>query len=195
MTEFFSPLAAFVFLGLFSPGPNVILLTASGARFGFVKTVPHIVGVAFGVGITAAITALGVAAFLTSYPSFGLVLKCISCGWILYMAFRLWNADLASHKLTDARPFSFVEAALFQWVNPKVWAVALSATAFVTEQSPVQQAIELGSLFTSLNFGVCIFWTFAGSVLSYLLNNPFAWRVFMRSMAVMLVGFSVMIFL
>ena len=187
-------LIGFVFLGLFSPGPNVILLTASGARFGFRATLPHILGVAAGVGVTAGVTGLGVGAMLQAAPALTLTLKIIACLWILWMAYRLWGAKPARADGTD-RPFTFVEAVLFQWVNPKVWAVALAATAYVSDLPATGQAQALALAFSVLNLGVCIFWTSAGHLLSKLLTNPKLWQAFMRIMAVALVLFSGLVFL
>ena len=189
------PLIGFVFFGLFSPGPNVILLTASGARFGFRPTLPHILGVAIGVGITSAITGFGIGALLLSLPSLALVLKIAASLWILWMAWKLWNAKPTQKAKTGDRPFTFVEAVLFQWVNPKVWAVALSATAYVAALPPSGQALALGLTFSSVNLGVCLFWTYAGTLLSYLLTNPVAWTVFLRIMAAALVFFSLLVFI
>jgi threonine/homoserine/homoserine lactone efflux protein len=87
------PIYAFVFLGLFSPGPNVILLTASGARFGFQRTLPHLAGVVLGVGIIAGLTAFGLGAILIAMPQLTLALKGIAAVWILWMAWRLWSSD------------------------------------------------------------------------------------------------------
>lgn len=188
------PLIGFVFFGLFSPGPNVILITASGARFGFRRTVPHIAGVALGVGVIAFVTGIGIGTLLAARPGLTLVLKVVATLWILWMAYRLWTADPAQRR-DRARPFTFVEAVLFQWVNPKVWAVALSATAYVATLAPWQQASGLAATFFGINLCVCIFWATAGSLLAYLLTNPVAWRVFMRIMAVALAGFSVLLFL
>jgi threonine/homoserine/homoserine lactone efflux protein len=193
LTEFL-PLIGFVFLGLFSPGPNVILLTASGARFGFQRTVPHVLGVAFGVGITSAITGYGVGALLQQRPGLLLALKAGACLWILWMAYQLWRANPTKSETSD-RPFTFIKAVLFQWINPKVWAVALSAMAYVPVMSPAGQAGTLAATFSSINLGVCLFWSAAGALLAYLLTNPRAWRIFMRIMALALGVFSVLVFL
>lgn len=187
------PLLGFVFFGLFSPGPNVILLTASGARFGFRRTVPHILGVALGVGITSGVTGLGIGALLLAQPLLAIVLKTGASIWILWMAYQLWHADPAQASQRQ-RPFTFVEAILFQWVNPKVWAVAISAMAYVASLPPIEQAMTLAATFSGLNLSVCLFWTTAGALLSYLLRNPVAWQIFMRAMAVALAGFSALIF-
>lgn len=193
MAEFL-PLIGFVFFGLFSPGPNVILITTSAARFGFQRTMPHIIGVVLGVGIIAAVTGIGIGALITAQPALGGVLKIIAGLWILWMAYNLWRADPLKRRETD-KPFTFLQAILFQWVNPKVWAVALSATAYVATLAPMQQALTLATTFSSLNLGVCIFWAVAGSLLAYLLKKPAAWRIFMRVMALALAGFSVLLFL
>ncbi|MEM1301216.1 MAG: LysE family translocator [Pseudomonadota bacterium] len=189
------PLYIFVFLGLFSPGPNVILLTASGARFGFRRSLPHVLGVAFGVGITAGLTGFGIGALLTALPALRLVLQIIAAGWILFMAWKLWNAKAGSADTGKDRPFTFIEAVLFQWVNPKVWAIAVAATAYTEGAGPLMSAWLLGTAFAGINLGVCLFWSFAGSLLSYLLGNPTAYRIFMRIMAVLLAGSAAMVFL
>ncbi|MEO0486801.1 MAG: LysE family translocator [Pseudomonadota bacterium] len=190
-----APLYIFVFLGLFSPGPNVILLTASGARFGFRRSIPHVLGVAIGVGITAGLTGFGVGALLTAFPAIRIVLQLIAASWILYMAWKLWMAQASASTDTRDRPFTFIEAVLFQWVNPKVWAIAVAATAYTEGADALTSAWLLATAFSGINLCVCLFWSFAGSLLSYLLKTPTAFRVFMRTMALLL-GFSaVMVFL
>jgi threonine/homoserine/homoserine lactone efflux protein len=189
------PLLGFVFFGLFSPGPNVILLTASGARFGFRRTMPHVVGVALGVGVIAGTTSLGVGALLQAQPALTLILKIVAFFWILWMAWGLWQAKPVSARQAGDRPFTFVEAVLFQWINPKIWAVALSALAFVEGKTLLDQATALALSFSGINLFVCFFWTAAGAALSFLLTNLAAWRIFLRMMAVALVFFSVLVFL
>lgn len=187
-------LIGFVFFGLFSPGPNVILLTTSGARFGFKRTVPHLLGVALGVGVIAFVTGLGLGALITAYPSLRLVLMIIASIWILWMAWKLWWAQPAASRETD-QPFTFRQAILFQWVNPKIWAVATSASALVSDLQPVTQATTLALAFSLTNLCVCLFWTYAGSLLKTLLADPQKWKIFMRVMAVALAVFSVLVFL
>lgn len=192
----FDPLYAFVFAGLFSPGPNVILLTASGARFGFRATLPHVLGVAAGVGITSGVTALGMGALLLAVPGLTLVLKIIAAGWILWMAYKLLNAAQAKRQTAGDKPWGFVKAVLFQWVNPKVWAIALAASVgYAAGLPPLQESLRLASAFSGINLGVCLFWTFAGSLLTYLLTSDKAWSVFNGTMALLLAASAVMVFL
>ena len=185
----------YVFVGLFSPGPNVVLLTASGARFGFKATVPHILGVALGVGIIAGLTGLGIGVLILTVPLLILGLKIVAALWILWMAWGLWQARPVTKRETGIRPFRFVEAVLFQAVNTKIWIVALAAAIYVSDFPPSQQAMYLAAAFSGINLFVCLFWTWAGSLLSLLLNNPRAWQIFMRIMAVALAGFSLAVFL
>lgn len=189
-----TPLIAFVFFGLFSPGPNVILLTTSGARFGFRATLPHLLGVALGCGVIAFVTGLGLGTLLEAAPRFRIALTLIAALWILWMAWKLWHAKPAQARDAD-RPFTFVEAMLFQWVNPKIWAVATSATALISAMPPLAQAALLGATFSTTNLFVCLFWTYAGSLLKTLLSDPAKWQIFMRIMAVALAAFSALVFL
>lgn len=192
----FDPLYLFVFAGLFSPGPNVIMLTASGARFGFERTLPHILGVAAGVGVTSGLTGAGIGALLLQFPTLTFALKLIAAGWILWMAWKLFTSTRAKNTKTRDRPFTFIEAVLFQWVNPKVWAVALAASsAYPAGLPPLQEALRLASAFSGLNLFVCIFWTAAGTALALLLNSEKAWRVFMTVMATALALSAAMVFL
>ncbi len=192
----FDPLYAFVFAGLFSPGPNVILLTSSGARFGFWRTLPHVLGVALGVAITSGITALGLGALLLSLPGLKLGLQLVAAGWILWMAWKLLHAA-GNQVLADTdRPFTLIEAVLFQWVNPKVWAIAVAASAgFHGGLSPLGEAARMATAFSSINLLVCLFWSFAGFLLTYLLTTPRAWTLFNGAMAAALALSAVMVFL
>lgn len=187
------PLYGFVFLGLFSPGPNVILLTSSGARFGFRRTLPHLFGVVLGVGITSALTGFGIGALLLQWPVLEWSLKLASAAWIMWMAYGLWTSRPGRNNSRE-RPFTLVEAILFQWVNPKVWVVALAAaSAYASDLPPHLEALRLGSAFSGLNLFVCLFWSSTGALLSYLLTTPIAWKVFTRSMALALAVFSILV--
>ena len=137
------PLYAFVFFGLFSPGPNVILLTSSGARFGFRPTLPHLFGGVIGVGITSALTGFGIGALLLKWPVLEWTLKIISAAWIMWMAYRLWQSRPGQMN-DDDRPFTLIQAILFQWVNPKVWIVALAAASAYASDLPLHlEALRL----------------------------------------------------
>jgi threonine/homoserine/homoserine lactone efflux protein len=192
----FDPLYAFVFAGLFSPGPNVLLITASGARFGFRRTLPHVAGVVLGVSITAGLTGMGIGTLLVRMPTLTFALKLVAAGWILWMAWKLFASTRRPEVRARDRPFRFHEAVLFQWVNPKVWAVALAAsTGYASSLPPLQEGLRIGSAFGGLNLFVCLFWATAGALLVYLLTTPQAWRIFTTAMAALLALAAGMVFI
>ncbi len=175
-------LQLFLFAGLFSPGPNVVLLITSGARFGLRATLPHLFGVVVGVGIIGGVTGFGVGGLLLAFPVLEMALMVLSVCWILWMAFNLWKSSVAKPSGTD-RPMTFVQAILFQWVNPKIWAVAVAATAYLIGTSPAHQAFEIGFSMSCVNLFVCFFWTSFGHLLSGVLSGPLARKFFFRAMA------------
>ena len=190
------PLYTFVFLGLFSPGPNVIMLTASGARFGFRATLPHVAGVVLGVGVVAGLTGLGIGALVAAAPVLQTALKLAAALWIGWMAVSLWRSSSKGQGDARARPFTVTEGVLFQAVNAKLWAVALAAASgYGVGLGPWAEGVRLATAFSGLNLFVCLFWSFAGSLLALLLTTPKAWRLFARTMAVGLGASGAMVFL
>ena len=188
------PLLVFIFAGLFSPGPNVVLLTTSGARFGFWATLPHLLGVPIGTGLLAAASVLGVQSVLFAAPMMAFTIKVISALWILLLSWKLINASRATAQHRD-RPFTFFEAILLQVVNPKVWAVALAASAgFSIELNIWAEAARLFLGFSMINLFVCLFWTSAGHLLAGYLRRPVIWRTFMTVMAAMMASSATLIF-
>lgn len=181
------PLMIFIFTGLFTPGPNVVMLTASGARFGFRATLPHLLGVPVGTGLIAAVGALGLGAVLFAMPALKLTFQIIAAGWILWLAWRIAQAGRAGRAADRGQPFTFLQAVGFQAVNPKVWAVTLAAVAgFGIGLSPAQEALRQFICVAGINLAVCLFWTTTGHVLAPALNHDRIWRGFMAVMAVLL---------
>ena len=189
------PLLLFIFAGLFSPGPNVVMLTTSGARFGFRATLPHLLGVPIGTGLLAAASVLGVQSILFALPMMEFTIKVISALWILWLAWKLINASRATAQNSD-RPFTFIQAVLFQVVNPKVWAVALAASAgFSIDLNIWAEAVRLFLGFSLINLFVCLFWTSTGHLLAGYLQRPVIWRTFMTIMAVIMASSAALIFM
>jgi threonine/homoserine/homoserine lactone efflux protein len=190
------PLLAFVFAGLFSPGPNVVMLTASGARFGFRATLPHLLGVPVGTGLLAAASALGVGNALLAMPTLKLSFQILAALWILWLAWKTAQAGRAGRAGDAGRPFTFVQAVAFQAVNPKIWAVTIAASAgFGIGLGPGADALRLFAAFCFINLFVCLFWTTAGQFLSTYLNTDGVWRNFMTIMALLMASTTVLIFL
>jgi threonine/homoserine/homoserine lactone efflux protein len=187
------PLFLFLAAGIFTPGPNVILLTASGARFGFRRTLPHMAGVVLGVALPAAAVAFGVGAAMLAFPALRVAFQVVAVCWILWMAWGLLRAEQRRDEGAE-RPMTFLQAVLFQWVNPKLWSIALAAAAGYGSGLPAHlEALRIGSAFSGINLFACLFWVGAGTVLSYLLRTPLAWRAFTTVMAALLAGSGVMV--
>lgn len=190
------PLLMFVLVGLFSPGPNVVMLTASGARFGFRATLPHLLGVPIGTGLIAATSALGLGVVLLSMPKLTLVFQIGAAIWILWLAWKTAQAGRAGRAADSGKPFTFIEAILFQVINAKVWAVAIAASAgFSIGLSPPAEALRLFAAFSCLNLAVCLFWTTAGHLLAGLLQSDTNWRRFMLVMALVMASTVILIFI
>ncbi len=190
------PAALFIFAGLFSPGPNVVMLTASGARFGFRKTIPHLLGVPVGTGIIAAAAAFGVTALLLASPGIKIAFQVLAAAWILWLAWNTVKAGRIGTSRDAGSPWSFGQAVLFQVINPKIWAVALAASAgFGIGLAPTWEAARLFLLFCTINLAVCLFWTTAGHLLARLLQSDRAWRIFMTAMAVAMASTVILIFI
>lgn len=190
------PLIIFALVGLFSPGPNVVMLTASGARFGFRATLPHLLGVPIGTGFIAAASALGLSAILLAAPNLKLAFQILAALWILWLAYKTAQAGRAGKAEDRGRPFRFHEAILFQAINPKVWAITLAASAgFGIGLSAQLEALRLLIVFSAVNLGVCLFWTTIGHLLSGFLNSERVWRGFMTTMAIVMAATVILIFL
>jgi threonine/homoserine/homoserine lactone efflux protein len=115
----------------FTPGPNNLMLMTSAAKFGFRRTMPHAIGIVFGFPLMVFAVSLGLGEVFQAFPLVKSVLKYLAAAYLLWMAWHLVGIRIGEMKASD-RPFRVHEAALFQWINPKGWAMAMSfAAAFV----------------------------------------------------------------
>jgi len=165
-------LAAFSFVSAVTPGPNNILLWASGATFGFGRSVAHIAGTALGIGLMALAAAAGLAVLVTTVPALGVVMKLAGSAYLLVLAWRIAGAHgVAGVEL--AHPLGLVQGAVFQVLNPKAWIFALGA---VTTFRPPGLPVVAGSLLVALTMVVVVvpsaaLWAAAGSSINRLLTD------------------------
>ena len=124
--DILSALIGFAFATSITPGPNNMMLLASGANFGVRRTVPHMLGISLGHAFMVFLVGSGLAQLFHRYPQADLVLKLAATLYMLWLAWKIANAAPPREGEAKGRPFSFVQAAAFQWVNPKAWAMALS---------------------------------------------------------------------
>ncbi len=158
----------------FTPGPNNLMLASAGARFGFKRTLPHIAGVVLGCGVLTLLVGLGVAGLIAAVPVLYLVMKYASVAYLLYLAWRIARAETKASDVAQGRPMSFLQAASFQWINPKAWIVALSAVSAYTDpaRAIAPQIALIIVVLSVVNMGSTSTWTAFGRMIRRYLTTP-----------------------
>ncbi|MBI4920586.1 MAG: LysE family translocator [Devosia nanyangense] len=131
--------AAFIAVAIpafFTPGPNNLMLMASGAKFGFGRTIPHGLGVSIGFALMVVVIGLGLGEVFEALPWLKTALKVVAAIYLLYLAWSLLGLKIDDEATANDRPMTFLQAAAFQWVNPKAWAMAVSFVALVVDPGP-----------------------------------------------------------
>ena len=174
-----------------TPGPNNAMLAASGASFGFRRSVPHMCGVSLGFPLLILIAALGAAEFLRRTPLLEQGLRWAAVAYMLWLAWKIATArPVAAGQAATGRPLTFLQAALFQWINPKGWAAALGAVvAYATASGGglVAQAAVIAGVFLVVMFPLAAFWTCVGVGVTRFLREERSVRAFNVLMALLLV--------
>ena len=186
----FLALVLFSFAMAFTPGPNNIMLAASGVNFGFARTIPHMGGVALGFLALLVACGAGLGLMFVAVPVLQLVLKVAGAAYMLFLAFKVATAHLSDGDArAPARPFTFLQAVAFQWVNPKAMVASLSAFALYVRPGHELSdfPIMLGVLMVC-TFGSMLTWTGFGVGLRRLLREPRHARLFNLVMALLLVA-------
>ena len=189
-TETLSALVAFAFVTSITPGPNNLMLMASGANFGFRRTIPHMLGISLGHALMIVLVGLGLMQLFEAFPWIETALLAVSVAYLLWLAWKIANAAPPERREgTEAgRPLTFVQAALFQWVNPKAWAMALGAiTLYAPSRSGIAVAL-VAATFCAVNLPSVSVWTVLGQQLRRILTRPRHLRLFNIAMAVLLVA-------
>lgn len=188
--DIFLALAAFAFSTSFTPGPNNIMVTASGVNFGFVPTIPHMLGVTIGFLALLVACGAGLGLAFAALPAMQFALKIAGAAYMLWLAWKVANAQPAAEDAdAPARPFTFLQAAAFQWVNPKALVVSLSAIAiYVRPGHEIQDFLVMFSVFAVSTVLSIATWTGFGVALRQILRNPTHARIFNVVMALLLVA-------
>lgn len=183
------PLALFAFVSSITPGPNNIMLTSSGIRFGFTRSIPHMLGITVGFGTMLALAALGIGSIIIAMPMLHIVLKAIGSAYLLYLAWQLRGMAFRDDAQANSRPMSFLGAAAFQFVNPKAWVMAVTGvSAFLPLVQPVWLAVALFCLvFCAVNLPCIGVWAGAGAALRRYLRQPLWQKVFCAVMVALTV--------
>jgi len=190
MHDLLGPLVLFAVALCLTPGPNVVMVTASAANFGFRRAIPHLLGITLGFGLLVMAAGFGLAGAVQAEPRLHAALKYAGAAYLLYLAWRIARADAAGSDAARAKPIGFVEALLFQWINPKGWITALGAlAAYTSVGGDVLLETSLIALVLAAVCGLSVaLWAGFGVAIARFLRRPQARRTFNWSMAGLLVA-------
>lgn len=186
-TETLLALALFCAATLFTPGPNNLMLMASGTNFGLRRSLPHLAGVAYGFPLMILPVGLGVMQLFDLWPPSYTVLKGLSVLYILWLGWKIAHAAPPKEAKTEAKPLTFVQAAAFQWVNPKAWSMALGAITLYATSRDLPAILTVSGSFALIGTASALTWVTLGTGVRRLLARPERLRLFNWTMAVLLV--------
>ena len=196
VAELLAPLFTFCFSAAVTPGPNNIMLTASSATFGFKRTIPHLLGISLGFPAMVVAIGLGLGAAFEQLPMLHDVLKIVGASYLLYLAWRIATAERPDEGRAGGKPLTFLQAAAFQWVNPKAWVMGIGAvSAFSSlELSALANALMVGAAFLLAAFPSTALWAGFGTAIGRLLSSRRALRSFNLSLGAITALSVVLIF-
>ena len=192
----FSALATFYFTMFVTPGPNNSMLTFSGLKFGFVRTLPHAIGIPLGHIFQIGLTCFGLGKIFLVYPQIQFYMKILCFLYLLYLAWKMIGSfDMVKKEI--GRPLRFYEASLFQFINPKAWSIAITvASGFF----PTEENIFIGILFVTVTAAVicfpsiCIWALFGSSLKKYISNYTVKkYTEFLLALMVVSTGFFILL--
>ena len=186
--ELFTALATFTFVTVITPGPNNLMLMASGANFGFRRTIPHMAGIGIGMPVLVICVGIGVMQLFDLWPASYTILMVLSVAYLLYLAWKIANAAPPKDAQARGHPLTFLQAAAFQWVNPKAWSMALSAITLYATSRDAAAVLWVAGVYLVMSLASTTFWAALGQQVQRALNSPRRLRMFNVVMAVLLVA-------
>ncbi|MBO1039660.1 LysE family translocator [Brucella pituitosa] len=188
--EIFLALLVFAFVSSVTPGPNNLMLLASGVNFGFRRTIPHMLGIGVGFFILLLAVGFGLGALIETVPSFYTSLKFAGGAYMLYLAWKIATSrSIGESKGSDSgKPMTFLQAAAFQWVNPKAWVMGVTGIATYANHDNYYVAVLLVSVaFAIVNLPSVSVWAGFGTLLRNWLSDPVRLKWFNLTMALLLI--------
>lgn len=186
--ELLTGLMLFALVTTITPGPNTLMLLASGANYGIRRSYPHVLGVSLGFAFMVVLVGTGLIRLFDLYPLSYQVLKTLSVSYLLYLAYRIATATSSmSRNRPSGKPLTFLEAAMYQWVNPKSWTMALTAISVYSPSQSVGAIILVAVIFGAIALPSVSLWAVLGHHLKRILGSRSRMRTFNISMALLLV--------
>lgn len=188
LPEAFPALVALAIATLFTPGPNNAMLAASGANFGFRRTIPHWLGVATGFPLMLLVVGLALGGLFQASAILREALRWGGAALLIWIAWKVATSGGIGSKSADARPMTYIEALGFQWVNPKAWSMAVAATSqFILPAAPITTAAIVTAVFLTLGLGSGATWCYAGQAIARWLTTAKRLKAFNLVMAALIV--------
>lgn len=181
-------LFTFALISVVTPGPNNIMLMTSGANIGFKRSIPHMLGVTMGFATMIFVLGLGLVNLFTQFPTFHLTLQWISAAYLIYLSYKIATSSKPNSKSVVYRPMTLLSAAIFQWVNPKAWSMAISAISIFNPAATLEGVIIICIAFTLVNLPSVSLWTLLGTQVQKVLNSSVRLITFNISMAILLLA-------
>jgi len=186
--ELLTALITFAFVSSVTPGPNNLMLMTSGANFGILRTLPHLFGVVFGFVLMIILVGTGLMQVFEAYPVSYELLRAFSVIYLLYLTWKIATASTAKSAQTKTAPLSSIQAALFQWVNPKAWAMALTGVSVYAPSQSLAAVGLIALIFGIINLPSVFVWVVMGQKMQSFLNSGARLRLFNYSMALLLIA-------
>ena len=195
--ELIAAISVYYFVMYATPGPNNSILTASGIKFGFIRSIPNIIGISSGHGLQLALVCFGLGSLFTQFPILLEVLKYIGACYLLYLAWKMFGSLNISMTEEKSSPLKYYEAILFQFVNPKAWVICITAVSLFY---PENVNLIIGTLFlvimsTIINLPSISMWAFGGSIIRRYLSNKKLKTIIEWILAILLLGTAISIVL
>jgi threonine/homoserine/homoserine lactone efflux protein len=187
-TTMIAAMALFAFVSSITPGPNNLMLMASGANFGLPRTVPHMLGVSLGFGFLMLMVGVGLAGLVAAFPWTLTVMRWAGAAYLLYLAFKVATSKGLGASDAAGRPMTFWQAVAFQWINPKAFASSLVAvTTYAIPDHLLAGVMIVVAVFTLVGAPCIVIWASFGMGVKRILTRPLAHRAFNIAMALLLV--------
>lgn len=186
--ELLPALIGFAFISTMTPGPNNLMLLASGANFGFLRTIPHMLGIGLGFSLMVFLVGVGLMQVFLTFPPLRTVMQVLSIAFLLYLAWKIATAAPPAEGQATGQPLTFLQAAAFQWVNPKAWAMGMAAVTTYAPGTGFWAALVVAAAFAFSSLFSTTSWTALGQQLRRLLGQPGRLRAFNVTMALLLVA-------
>jgi threonine/homoserine/homoserine lactone efflux protein len=183
--EILAALCTFAFVSSVTPGPNNLMLMTSAANFGIWRSMPHLLGVVFGFVVMVILVGTGLIRVFEAWPVSYEILRVGSIVYLSYLAWKIANSKSPVGG-TTGKPISSVQAALFQWVNPKAWAMALTAVTVYAPSHSLAVVALIALVCGVINMPSVFVWVLLGSRLQRLLDSGPRLRAFNYCMALLL---------